>query len=434
MQSKRIDSSDILFLPNDYLFKIFSLLPPSSLARCCLVCSSWNQIITNSSLWKQIYSQSKEHWLQLSSWTATTKGLNFLNDEVQSADWKSLYVKNQHTVLFVLGSVAIKEWKAHSRRVECCRLGMETLMTGSSDGVVCTWSLKTSKCLATFIVPNKGRVVDLEFYEDKILAVSGTEIYIWNRKKGSLLRRIQGYNQPLHSMCYADPEILVGCSDGTIRVFDIYSGRCARIFRQHSDRVTCIVVDMVACILMSGSADGTVKLCDLLTGEKICCLFTSAPPTEVLCLNHVLQQNTLIGGTSRGQVHAWDISKQKILWSVRIGPNSVHSLHSQFYDTALVVAGTINGVISILDTQSGVILRTFVIAHGRKQMTMDKKNSGESKGHLVVTGHSAMDIGSSVEDSTSNVPLPILCLKTGMTKIVTTHPDGMVRVSQFKLQ
>lgn len=49
--------------------------------------------------------------------------------------------------------------------------------------------------------------------------------------------------------------------------------------RQHSDRVTCIVVDIVASRLMSGSADGTVWLCDFTDGQKICCLLPSSPPT-----------------------------------------------------------------------------------------------------------------------------------------------------------
>jgi hypothetical protein len=30
---------------------------------------------------------------------------------------------------------------------------------------------------------------------------------------------------------YADPELAVGCADGSMRVYDLYSGCCSRLFR-----------------------------------------------------------------------------------------------------------------------------------------------------------------------------------------------------------
>ncbi|KAI5082896.1 hypothetical protein GOP47_0002639 [Adiantum capillus-veneris] len=432
MQSKRHKSADILPLPSDGLLNIFSLLSPTSLARCCLVCSSWNKTITNSPLWMNHCLKARKDWLQHSSKTSATRKINSLDDEThEQADWKTQYVKVQRKILLVFGSVLVKEWRGHSKRVECCRFKMESFVTGSSDGVVHAWSSMTSKCLATYIVPNKGRVVDLEFDENKMLAISGTEIYVWNRAKGSLLRHIQGHNQSLHSMCYADPEVLVGCCDGTIRVFDIYSGQCARIFRQHADRVTCIVLDVSSSLLMSGSADGTVELCDSLTGRKICCLLPSSPPQEVHSLHLFSCQSMLVGCTSKGSVYAWDVRKQKLLWTVRIGANCIASLHSPSYDATTLVTGGINGVITILDMGSGAVLRKFVVAHDETQTKGNSLN--KSKGNSGVAEHAQAKITYSSKGIPSNIRPPILCLKAGMTRIVTTHPDGMIRVWHFKL-
>ena len=50
------------------------------------------------------------------------------------------------------------------------------------------------------------------------------------------------------------------------------------IGRQHSDRVTCIAAHINSSLLASGSADGNVHLCDIMTGEKLNCLLPSSPP------------------------------------------------------------------------------------------------------------------------------------------------------------
>ncbi|MCO5569990.1 hypothetical protein L7F22_023705 [Adiantum nelumboides] len=387
-----------------------------------------NKVISNSSLWMNHCFECKKHWLQLSSKTLATRKSNILEDQIpELADWKACYVKVQRKTLLMFGSVLVKERRGHSKRVECCRVKMDTIVTGSSDGVVHAWSSTTLECLATYIVSNKGRVVDLEFDENKILAIAATEIYVWNREKGSLLRHIHGHNQSLHSMFYVDPKVVVGCSDGTIRVFDIYSGQCGRILRQHADRVTCIVVDVSSSVLMSGSADGTVELCDYITSQKICCLLPSSPPQEVHCLHLLSCQSILMGCTSRGCVYAWDIRKHKLLWTVRVGPSSVTSLHSPSYDASTLVTGDINGVITILDTSSGAVVRRLAVAH-TKQDSLDK-----SKRSSVAAELARADISLPSKGIPSNIRSPILCLKAGMTRIVTSHPDGMIRIWQFSL-
>lgn len=431
MDHKR-PSSGLPVLSSDDLLKIFSCLSPHSLARSCMVCKSWNKIITSSLLWKNIYEESRKHLLQLSCKEGATKKLSFLNGEIKEVvDWKAQFVKEQHKALIVLGSVLVKVWKGHSSRVECCRFQVETIVTGSSDGIVRAWPTTMSHCLETYSVPNKSRVVDLEFDENKILAVSGTEIYIWNRKKGRLLRHIRGHGQHIHSMCYADPEVLVGCADGTIRVFDIYSSRCARIFRQHTERVTCVVVDITSSLVASGSADGTVQLCDFMTGQKISCLLPSCPPTGVVCLHLFQEWRMLVGGTTAGHVHAWDMGRCKLLWSVRIGPNSVTSLHSQFYDESTLFVGSINGVITVLDTGFGVMLKQYVVAQGAKHTRQERADKTRIK--LSPAEHVGISMDSSLEEIPRKNRPPVLCLRTGMTKLVTTHPDGSIGLWHFKL-
>lgn len=44
------------------------------------------------------------------------------------------------------------------------------------------------------------------------------------------------------STSYIDPEAVVGCEDGTARVFDMYSKTCSQIIRYDKHSVLCCVV------------------------------------------------------------------------------------------------------------------------------------------------------------------------------------------------
>jgi hypothetical protein len=64
------------------------------------------------------------------------------------------------------------------------------------------------------------------------MAAAGAEVWLLSRTdKGRVIRRMGGYGQRLYCMRYADPELAVGCADGSMRVYDLYSGRCSRLFR-----------------------------------------------------------------------------------------------------------------------------------------------------------------------------------------------------------
>lgn len=93
--------------------------------------------------------------------------------------------------------------------------------------------------------------------------------------------------------------------------------------------------------------------------------------------------------------------------------------------------GSINGTITILDTASGVILRQLVVSQGAAQSKQESVD--EAKANLAVAEHRGSNMESSLEEVPRKSRPPVLCLRTGMTKIVTTHPDGRIRLWQFEL-
>ena len=51
-----------------------------------------------------------------------------------------------------------------------------------------------------------------------------------------LLSYVQKQPVSFSACSYYDPEAVVGCEDGTARVFDMYSKKCSRIIRYDSEK------------------------------------------------------------------------------------------------------------------------------------------------------------------------------------------------------
>jgi hypothetical protein len=128
------------------------------------------------------------------------------------------------------------------------------------------------------------------------------------------------------------------------------------------------------------------------------------------------------------------IRTKQLLWNIRVASNSITSLHLQFYDACTLFVGSINDVITILDSESGSVLKRYVVARRGKEMQRDESSSSSSsKSAVSDNGLVGMSFDSLPEKEPRVQRLPILCLRAGMTKLVTTHPNGIIRLWHFQL-
>ncbi|KAJ7518886.1 hypothetical protein O6H91_20G013800 [Diphasiastrum complanatum] len=124
---------------DDVLLRIFAHLTLRSLAQCAVVCKYWNKLIESSSLlWRTMYTKNYKT-------LKATVGLTFMskiaklslprsNNETVT-DWKSRAVQEEQCARLLSGSISIQPWKAHRGRVNCCRMMMDYIASGSSDRV-----------------------------------------------------------------------------------------------------------------------------------------------------------------------------------------------------------------------------------------------------------------------------------------------------------
>ncbi|XWS77386.1 hypothetical protein CRYUN_Cryun01aG0257000 [Craigia yunnanensis] len=403
-------------LEHDILCIIFSFLDVFDLVRCTAVCKSWNAVIKKSKLLQVLYFK-----LRRDSSESNSSGQSW------QLGLEEVAMKH-HRLSLLRGRIDIHQWKAHSVGVDQCRMKMGLLLTGVGDKVMRLWSLDSYKCMEEYHIPDTFPLVDFDFDESKIVGLLGTRVGIWRRNgKRSIFPSHEGTFSKGLCMRYIDPEAVIGCEDGTARVFDMYSRTCSRIIKMHAGPVTCASLSDDQLIL-SGSSLGSVSISSLSSDQRVSTLRStdSAGCIRTLCFNPC--SHLVFAGTTIGYTYCWDLRTMKSLWETRISSNVIYSLHHLRNDKLTLVVGGIDGVLRVLDQNTGEVLSSCVI--GDEGMT-------SSSGNMHVFIEKKKGIRLSEDTQIDRIPRtarpPITCLAVGMKKVVTAHNGKHIRIWKFNV-
>ncbi|XP_038989802.1 F-box/WD-40 repeat-containing protein At3g52030 isoform X5 [Phoenix dactylifera] len=403
--------SSIHSLGTDLLCAIFSRLDLFVLVRCSVVCKSWNNVIYQSSLMRDLYYKKNPRIRSSSDISIPL--------ETSMKIYLEELAMEQHRLALTSGSAEVHQWTGHPVRVNICRMKRGVILTGVGDKVLRLWSAESCKYLDEYSLPDMNPLVDCDFDESKIVGMTSAQLCIWRRRgQRSIFQLREAIFQ--HGLCmrYVDPEAVIGCDDGRARIFDMYSGSCSRIIRMHSGPVTCLATDDQ--LILGGSTFGSVTLADLSSGERLGFLKSSFSPTGMksMCFNP--HSFLLFAGSTAGYAHCWDLRTLRPLWEVRASSNVIYATQHLSSDTSTLVVGGLDGVLRILNQSTGEIISSLVVNASLK----DNKEVVEKKAS-VLSGVSF------VESIPRCLRPPITCLAVGMRKVVTTHNEKFVRVWRF---
>ncbi|KAE8727473.1 F-box/WD-40 repeat-containing protein [Hibiscus syriacus] len=301
------------------------------------------------------------------------------------------------------------------------------LLTGVGDKVMRLWSLDSYKCEEEYYIPDTSHLVDFAFDESKIVGLLGTRVGIWRRNgKRSIFPSREGTFSKGLCMRYVDPEAVIGCEDGTARVFDMYSRICSRIIKMHSGPVTCLALSDDQ-LIVSGSSLGSVSISSLSSDQRVATLrSTDSAGIRTLCFNP--SSHLVFAGTTVGYTYCWDLRTMKSLWGTRISSNVVYSLNHLQSDNSTLVVGGIDGVLRVLNQDTGKVLSRCVIDDERPiSSSRNMHASIEKKKGLRLSDDAEID----------QIPRacrpPITCLAVGMKKVVTAHNSKYIRMWKFNM-
>lgn len=177
-------------------------------------------------------------------------------------------------------------------------------------------------------------------------------------------------------------------------------------------------------LIVSGSSLGSISISDLSSDLQVAALDTtsSGGGIKTLCLNP--SSYSLFAGSSTGYASCWDLRTFRRLWNTRVSPNVLYSMHHLRNDKSTLVVGGIDGVLRIVDQNSGEVLSRCIMQDNRNVPNQtDKNRVVEKKKAIRLSEDDRIDL-------MPNRP-PITCLAVGMQKVVTTHSDKHIRVWKF---
>ncbi|KAK7323428.1 hypothetical protein VNO77_26900 [Canavalia gladiata] len=409
----------VLSLDPDILCFIFAFLDMFDLVRCSLVCKFWNAILETRSL-REFYERrlKDSSTFAASSSKFAEKPLRVILGEV---------AMEQHRLALERGGFYVDQWKGHSTTVAQCRMKMGKLVTGVGDKVIRLWSLDSYKCIEEHSIPDTFPLVDFDFDESKIVGLIGNHLCIWRRNgKRSIFPSLEGKFVKGSCMRYFDPEAVIGCDDGAVRVFDMYSRRCSQIIRMHYAPITCLCLSEDQLIL-SGSTSGNITISDPSSVQQVATLRSSdTRGIRTLCFNPSSQ--LLFAGSAIGYTYCWDLRTRRLLWGNRVSPNVVYSLQHLQSDTSTLAVGGIDGILRLLNQNDGSIVSCCIMDDKLLSTFQSPSPSIQRRKGRRLPGDTYINI-----DQIPMAARPsITCLAVGMKKIVTTHKTNEIRLWKFK--
>jgi WD40 repeat protein len=122
------------------------------------------------------------------------------------------------------------------------------------------------------------------------LATGGddTSVKLWDIETGACLRIFSGHSHPVVSLIFTPngDRLISSSSDRTIKIWDVLTGNCLETLAGHSHWVASLVLSQDAKTLISGSWDETIRYWDIVTG-KCWQNWRSLRPYEGLIINDV---------------------------------------------------------------------------------------------------------------------------------------------------
>ncbi|XP_042436669.1 F-box/WD-40 repeat-containing protein At3g52030-like isoform X1 [Zingiber officinale] len=430
-------SRSIYSLDVDLLCTIFSLLDHFDLVRCSVVCKAWYHVVYTSSLMRDLY-EKRNSCIKL-----TAKSLPL---EISTKLYLGELAMEEHKLSFRRASAKVDQWNGHHTRVNICRMKRGVVLSGVGDKVLSSsevmslhgfillfdhvlrlWSAKSCKYMDEYIIPETDKLVDYEFDENKIVGLTNSKLCIWRRHgQRGIFQSHEGVFTRGLCMSYIDPEAVIGCEDGRVRVFDMYSGKCSRIFRVHSGPVTCLALTDDQ-LIIGGSTFGNIAVVDLTSGERLAFARSNYCPTGLKTLSYNMNSHLLFAGSTSGYAHCWDIRTMRSVWETRVSPNVIYTVHHLSIDTSTLAVGGLDGVLRILDQRTGEILSSLVMDDAAISIKSanDNQKVSEKKARSLPQNACLYNVPRSLRP-------PITCLSVGMKKIVTTHNEKFIRIWRFQ--
>lgn len=331
------------------------------------------------------------------------------------------------------------------------------LMTGSYDKTVRIWNLETGELIRT-LTGHTRCIRALQFDEAKLVTASMDQtLKIWNWQTGKCIRTLEGHTGGVLSLHFNSKLMASGSTDHTIRVWNFLAGQCCT-FTGHTEWVNSVRFCVDDTMLVSAGDDSTVRLWDIQTRTCVRVFNGHVGQVQIavpspkgfthrlintedeyadLSSMHMSQQQQQTTVSSGNRVVpefqpgcATDSRRSNGLNFEQKRISSPTTLPAELSENPIIISGSLDNTIKLWDMHTGNCIRTLFghvegvwslafdtlrIISGSHDKTVRVWDLGSGKCMYALEGHSG----------------PVTAVGLSDTKIVSTSDDGDIRIWDY---
>jgi WD domain, G-beta repeat len=244
------------------------------------------------------------------------------------------------------------------------------LAAGTSAGEVCLWRLADCAPLLA-IQGHTGAVLSVALCRDGALPVAGEAgrlvasggfdgtVRLWDVPSGRLVATLQGHMGAVWGVALSGDGRLVasGSQDGMVKLWEAGSGNWLRATLQgHTGAVRGVALSGAGALLASASQDGTIKLWEAGSERLLATLQGYAGGVRGVALSGDgrLAASSSFDGTAK----LWEVETGRLLVTLQGHAGGVPgvALHE---DGRLIASGSLDGTVKLWEVETGRLLATL---------------------------------------------------------------------------
>jgi len=169
---------------------------------------------------------------------------------------------------------------------------------------------------------------------------------------GALLWTLEGHSNSVRAVVLsADGKGAVSASaDGTLKVWDVETGQEKRTLKGHSESVNAQALSADGKAALSISADGTLKVWDVETGRERRTLRGHPHQVSVVALG--VDGKVAVSVSAYGTLKAWDVETGQERWTVEGHTRQVKAV-ALSADGKMAVSASASGTLKVWDVKTG---------------------------------------------------------------------------------
>lgn len=304
----------------------------------------------------------------------------------------------------------IRRLSGHSDGVKTLYFDDRKLITGSLDKTIRVWNYITGECISTYR-GHSDSVLSVDSYQKVIVSGSADKtVKVWHVESRTCYT-LRGHTEwvncvKLHPKSFS----CFSCSDDTtIRMWDIRTNSCLKVFRGHVGQVQKIIpltIKDVENLATDNTSDGSSPQDDPTMTDDADESDTPSNEQETVLDENIPYPTHLLSCGLDNTIKLWDVKTGKC---IRTQFGHVEGVWDIAADNFRIISGSHDGSIKVWDLQSGKCMHTF---NGRRLQRETQHTQTQSLGDKVA---------------------PIACVCIGDSECFSGDEFGCVKMYKFDL-